>query len=516
MLLTELIQHSHPETKNHPALINLKKSLSYQDFSILIAQLSGFYKKQVGYQSRVAFLCANSPELAASFLALSQLRCISTLIDPELSSSEVLEWIRTTQASHLVISSEQKQKVTLLLKESQIHLPLIELDSIPTQEYPDTFTPDPDQTPQDTDPILLLRTQGSTGSPRSILFHHRQILAGIQVIKEAYRLRPVERFFSPLHWSHPFALTHALLLPLSLGLTCLLTQNLPLSKLPRFLTSAQVTRIIGTPPFYFQLLLEQSQSKTIIPSLKSVTVGLGFLSPELRKTFNLLNVFVCQVYGQAEALWTIAMEVCPLEEDKKGQKTEASRGFVGKALPGVQYKLWDQKGKEIELTGSAQGALALAGPMIMKGYERLEKESRWALRGEWLHTGDIVKIQKVGTETYLNFIGRASEFEFSESRLEILSRIDQTLKNNPDLNDTASFFMKTALGKLLLILAAVPHPPVRITEQDLLDYCKTQLPRDMIPQVVVFTDEIPRDRGGNPLYPQLRAKFSSMRLSTSP
>ena len=512
MLITELIHQNTSQKLSHSAFLQAGKHTSYQEFFNLVSQLSFFYREHIGYQSRVALFSQQHITLAASFLALSHLRCTSIWIDSDLPTPELKTWLSSSKATHLLVLPAQLRKAKALLKETHLDLKIIEIQE-PLKDSNDTaWTADPEQTPQENDPILLVRTAGLTGPHKYIAFDHQQISAAIQIIRDAYHLRSDDRAFTSLPWSHPFALIHALLLPLSSGITCILTPPLEMRALLEFLLRSNVTRLIGTPPFFYQILLLQSRTQIILPSLRSVTVGLGFLSLELRRTFQLLNVSVCQVYGQAEALWTIAMEMCPSGDEKVSQKTEASRGFVGKALPGVKYKILDQKGHELEVTGSAQGALAVSGPMIMKGYEDLTQETQLVLRGNWLHTGDIVKLHKVGSESYLNYLGRASEFELSHFKFDLLSRIDQVLKNIPTLKDCTSFFLKTSNDQVILLIAAVQAQRVQTSEQEILNHCKTELSQDMIPQAVVFTDEIPRDLGGNPIYSQLRAKFASLSL----
>lgn len=510
MLIFDQLYVNAGKKLNHPVFRFLDKETSYQNFLTLASRLSYLYKREIGHQARIAFFSSNCPAMAASFVAFTNIRCISTFIDPTLSPEQILEWIKATEVTHLAVSSDLMQKAESLTRDFRLSLTIIEIEKKQGGEYSTTFTPDADQSPKDTDPIVLVRTGGLTGPHKYIAFSHQEVLASCQLIRGHYRFKGEDRVFSVLNWSHPFALIHAFLLPLTSGITSVIDHGLKDQEFLNFLITSRVTRIIGIPSFFLKLLILQNQLKLLIPSLKGITVGLGFISPDLRKTFELLQISVSQVYGLSESFWTLAMEEYLEPEEKLPKGLEITHGFVGKALPGVKYKVIDKNGDELEGKTILQGALAISGAVMMKKYENLEKETKQAIRGQWLYTGDMVKLQKVEDQFYLTYLGRQSDFEASGFKHDILPKIDAALKEIVGLNDIASFFVKSNRGKFYIAIVAVKPEGSKIFDKQILEYCNGKLPQNLLPQIIFFTESIPRDAGGNPNYHRLRSQFSSI------
>ena len=66
-------------------------------------------------------------------------------------------------------------------------------------------------------------------------------------------------------------------------------------------------------------------------------------------------------------------------------------------MPGIAWKLIDADGKEVP-KGEA-GEFIVKGDNIMLGYWNLPDATKNALRGGWLHTGDVAAPTKRATST---------------------------------------------------------------------------------------------------------------------
>ncbi len=120
--------------------------------------------------------------------------------------------------------------------------------------------------------------------------------------------------------------------------------------------------------------------------LRLFVSGGAALAPEAEKGFNELGINMYQGYGLTESSPVIAAE------DDKYRRL----GSIGKAFPSIDVKIVNPNEDGI-------GELVAKGPSIMLGYYNNEEATKETLEGEWLHTGDLAKIDKDG---YIFISGR--------------------------------------------------------------------------------------------------------------
>jgi len=77
-------------------------------------------------------------------------------------------------------------------------------------------------------------------------------------------------------------------------------------------------------------------------------------------------------------------------------------GTSGPILPGVTVKIVDDKDNEVPR--GQQGEIIVQGENVMTGYWNNEQATKEALRGGWLHTGDLGFVDDEG---FLSVLGRA-------------------------------------------------------------------------------------------------------------
>lgn len=513
MILSQTLLTQVSKSQTKPAWRWLGKETLYKDALQSIARLSYLYQREIGHDQRVAFFCSNAPAVITTFFAMTNVKSVIIPIDPYLPPADAAQWIRDTKATQLAVTSDLLPQARELVANERLGIPIIEIEKKKGGEYDTSFTPQPDHVPKDTDTVLLLRTSGITGKPKYVAFNHKQIAHAAAAIKGHYRMGPNDRILGTLHWSHGFALLHGMLFPILSGSTVVIDHGLQALEFLDFIIEARVTRLIGIPAFFLKILILCRNEKRLLPGIKSITVGLGSLDGSIRKTYGLLKIAVLQTYGMTENLWTIAMEALPSSEAAESKKGEAPvyvRGQAGKGIAGVKYKVMDDSGDEVEGREKRMGQLALSGPSIMQNYPYLEKDTKNALRGTWLYTGDIAELEGEGEDLKIRFICRKADlFRVKEQRVD-LNDIDVHIRAIQQIQDGAAFAVKNAKDKPVLVCAIVKKAGVQVSEKQILDFLAGRLSAESVPIAVAFTDEIPRDKGGNVNLHKLRGQFSGI------
>ncbi|MGJ5749314.1 long-chain acyl-CoA synthetase [Streptomyces puniciscabiei] len=162
----------------------------------------------------------------------------------------------------------------------------------------------------------------------------------------------------------------------------------------RDFAESQERQRLGTGPGPgFELRLQHAlYERTVYRRLRAAlggrvvrgTSGGSSLSRELSLFYEGIGVFVHDGYGLTEASGGITMQ--PLGREKSGT--------VGRPLPGTEMQVADD------------GEILVRGPSVFQGYAGDEPATRAVLRGGWLATGDIGRMDSEG---YLTITGRKKD-----------------------------------------------------------------------------------------------------------
>lgn len=121
-------------------------------------------------------------------------------------------------------------------------------------------------------------------------------------------------------------------------------------------------------------------------NLRMVVSGAAAIDPKALEGFKAFGIDTVQGYGMTEASPILAAE------DVQEQRA----GSIGKAVPGVELAIDKPDAEGI-------GELIARGANIMSGYYENEEETARVLQDGWLHTGDLVRVDKDG---YIFICGR--------------------------------------------------------------------------------------------------------------
>lgn len=530
MLLSQQFATIAGKNATRPAFYYLDKETSYGDLRTRIARLSYLYMNELQTAKpgirRIGFLTRNSPAVFPTLVALSNLRCAVVPLDPDAPPEVLIPWMIEAGCTHLAITSDLLRQARELLSSARLHLPILEIEKKQGGEYDTSFSPPPEQVPLDKDIVLILRssgrTAGASGKPRLAQFNHNQIHFASVCVRSRYRLQPTDRIASTLNWSHPYAWFHAQLVPLFNGATCIVDHGLRGAELIDSWLKARPTRIISTPPEVRSWLTWLEGAGRKLPGVRSITMGIGHASPEERARVARLGVWPLECVGQVEAGWTLSLEQLP-ESPPNPDDVAAGMPPRAASLVGCKYKVMDRGGDEIPPIKRAPsaaasrrtGLFAVTTPAAMAGYLGREAETRGALRGSWLYTGDYATIEfpkpDEPDELALAWIGRREELWITkEGAIRSAESIDQAAQGLPGAIDAAGFLLKTSMGDSVWAIAVVRAEKSTLSDATVLAQVQGAVAPEFVPRVVAFTDAIPRDAGGMVNRVKLSSQFSGI------
>jgi fatty-acyl-CoA synthase len=166
---------------------------------------------------------------------------------------------------------------------------------------------------------------------------------------------------------------------------------------------------------------------------------------------------------------------------------------VGRALPGVDVTIRNPESGE-ECPVGVHGEFCCRGYNAMKGYYKMPEETAKCIdKNGWLHSGDLgIK----GEDGNFRVTGRIKDMIIRGGENVYPKEIEDFLYSMPGIKDVqvvgvASKKYGEEVGAFIIL-----HPDVKMSEEDVRDYCRGQISRFKIPKYVFFVDSYPLTSSG--------------------
>lgn len=181
-------------------------------------------------------------------------------------------------------------------------------------------------------------------------------------------------------------------------------------------------------------------------------------------------------------------------------------GSFGVPLAGTTQAVIDPETLKFVPQGEI-GELIVAGPHLMKGYWKKEEETSKTfleINGKkWLRTGDLVKMDEEG---YFYFYDRLRDMIKYKGYSVFAREIEEVLKEHPQIKEAGIIGVPDPkVGQnIKAIIVLEKEARGKISEQEIIDYCKERLAHYKIPKIVEFRGEIPKTDVGKVSRRELR------------
>ncbi|MGB9914799.1 MAG: long-chain-fatty-acid--CoA ligase [Candidatus Bathyarchaeales archaeon] len=241
------------------------------------------------------------------------------------------------------------------------------------------------------DLAALQYTGGTTGTAKGAMLTHRNLVSNAVAFAAWIKGSAEDVFLAALPLFHIYGMTTSMNVPVYLAAKMVL--------LPRFEPAAaleaiqrhRVTVFCGVPTMYSLLLANPALGNFALTSIRVCISGASPLPPQVQKHFmEITGGFLAEGYGLTEA--SPVTHCNPVDKTMRTVRV----GSIGLPLPDTDARIVDAETGEKTLGAGETGELAVKGPQVMKGYWRRPGETAMVLRGGWLLTGDIARMDEDG------------------------------------------------------------------------------------------------------------------------
>ncbi len=176
-----------------------------------------------------------------------------------------------------------------------------------------------------------------------------------------------------------------------------------------------------------------------------------------------------------------------------GDPFERKAATCGVPLPHTEIKVIDPTSREIVPCGE-RGEICTRGYLVMLGYYQMPEKTAEAIDPDgWLHTGDLATMDASG---HINIVGRIKDMVIRGGENFFPAEIEEFLIRHPKVADVQVLGVPDAFFGEELLAVVIPKAGEQVTEQELRDYCKSQISHQKIPRYFQFVDSYPLTASG--------------------
>nr|WP_318731778.1 MULTISPECIES: benzoate-CoA ligase family protein [unclassified Roseofilum] len=446
-------------------------------------------------ENRIAILLPNTPEFAFAFWGAIWLGAIPVPIVPSCSVEDVHYILHNSRAKILLSNREGFARIGPI--DSPFLRHSLSIDSSTETDPPNSHSflslieeqnnlPLPADTHGD-EPAFWLYTSGSTGKPKGVI--HRQ--QSMVICDRAYGqgilgLAETDITYSVAPLAFAYGLGNSLYMPMAVGAAAVLSAAGNAFDIIADIDRYQPTIFFGIPSIYANLLAVRELTPLNVSSLRLCVSAAEQLPPivwqQWREVFGLE---ICEGIGTTEFLHIFL----------SNRPETCKPGTSGRPVPGYEVRVVDESGQP--QPANTIGDLAVKGESLMLGYWNRLSETRAALYGDTMLTGDKYICDEEG---YFKFMGRKGDLFKANGQWISPLEIEEVLLHHPDILEVAIVPESKSGEQLTRIVAYIGLKLERraspALEKNIYQFTKQNLPHFKVPQSLCFVECLPRTSTG--------------------
>jgi len=461
---------------------------TYERCSRLASALS---KVGVEKNHTVAIMAPNIPPMFEAHFGVPMCGAVLNAINTRLDAKSVAYILEHSEAK--VILADTEYAKTLAAALASLKQPPIVIDiedpsvsdgeRLGTIEY-EEFLLSGDahyhwQLPEDEwDAISLNYTSGTTGNPKGVVYHHRGAYMNAMSNITGWEMADHPRYL----WTLPAGVS-----------VC--SRGVSGAGIYDAIKNHKVTHLCGAPIVLSMIInTEEVEQHELEYPVKVMTAAAPppatILQAMENRGFHMTHVYgLTETYGPAVmCAWKNEWDKLPAE---KRAELKSRQGVRYQVLEGLAV-LDPETMVPVPKDGKTVGEIMFRGNIVMKGYFKNPEETQKAFKGGWFHSGDLAICDPDG---YVRITDRSKDVIISGGENISSIEIENILYAHSDILEAAVVAMPHEKWGETPCAFVTLKAGKRLSEEDLITWCRDQMAHFKCPGRVVFT-ELPKTSTG--------------------
>lgn len=337
----------------------------------------------------------------------------------------------------------------------------------------------PDE-PAEDDPVILMYTGGTTGTPKGVLLDHRAEMLNLYHVALAWRISSSEVYLHQTPMFHAASMGGIVGVPAEGGQSVIVPLFDPVAVMDA-IEQHKVTMTVMVPTMVGMLMNHEAFRPERLASLRRLTYGAspmpGALLDRLLAAFPDLDVY--QGYGMTEA--SAVLTVLGPEEHRVGGERLQS---AGSPLRGVVLSIQDAEGKMVGPRETGE-VCARAGNFMREYWKRPDATAE-AFRDGWYHTGDAGFLDEEG---YLFLVDRVKDMIVTGGENVYSIEVENAIASHPDVAQVAVIGIPDEVWGEAVHAIVVPKEGTHPTAELIIAHARESIAGYKVPKSVEIRAE---------------------------
>jgi acyl-CoA synthetase (AMP-forming)/AMP-acid ligase II len=326
----------------------------------------------------------------------------------------------------------------------------------------------------------VIFTSGTTGRPKGAMMNHRQTLRMYEEWATLADLREGDRYLQINPYFHTFGLKAGLITSFLRGATMLPVAVFDVDTVFDLIERERITMLPGPPTMYHSLLTIRDKAK--LSTLRAGVTGAADIPVELVRRIHSELPFQTLMTGYG------LTEAGNVTLSRPGDSFEDVATTAGLPCEGVEVRIADD------------GEVLVRGYGVMQGYLDDPTATAQAIDADgWLHTGDLGNFDDAGR---LRVVGRKKDMFIVGGFNAYPAEIEGFLLEHPAVAQAAVIGVPD--DRLGQVGKAFVVAKTKVSEDELLVWCRERMAGFKAPRFIEFLDELPLNATGKVMKDQLR------------
>jgi acyl-CoA synthetase (AMP-forming)/AMP-acid ligase II len=352
------------------------------------------------------------------------------------------------------------------------------------------------------DALYQMYTSGTTGVPKGAVLSQGAVTWNLIQVSLAHPVSPGDRGLVVL------PMFHAAIIPAALSVVCrggslVILDAFDPEQVVRVLDQERISVATLVPAMLHACLVAVDDlADRRYGLLRSIYYGASPIAEDtLRRAIDAFGCGFVQSYGMTEAAQ--ALTFLTAADHRLALDTRPDLLLsAGRPAAGTTLQVVDAT--DAPTPAGAPGEILARGPQLMSGYWRRPDDTEQTLRGGWLHTGDVGRIDDNG---YLFVEDRIKDLVVSGGENVYPWIVERVLLEHPAIAEAAVIGVPDERwGETVKAVVAL-CPGITCTAEEILAFCRPRLGGFERPRSVDFVDALPRTATGKVLKRVLREPY---------